>query len=96
MGIGKNHPLGSQFIHVRRPGLRVALQHARPVIQIIDGDEEDIGLLLSLLGGVRYQAKQQNGQNLCRSSFHLNLILYAIIRLNRLWVICCTRLSGPC
>ena len=96
MGIGKQHPLGRQSVHLWRLGLRVAFQHVRPVIQVIDGDEEDVGLLLRLFGGVRCQAKQQNGQNLCRGSFHLNLIRYAIIRLNRLCVICCTRLSGPC
>ena len=65
MGIGKNHPLGSQFIHVGGPGLGIALQHAGPVIQIIDGDEQYIwfsvlaGGVLSfdVLGGC---AKQQN------------------------------------
>ena len=66
--------------------------NARPVIKIIDGDEEDVGLLLRLFGGVRCQAKQQNGQNLCRGSFHLNSLrdhsleqvmcnlLYALVR----------------
>ena len=44
MGIGKQHPLGSQFIHVGGPGLEIALQHAGPVIQIIDGDEQYIRL----------------------------------------------------
>ena len=42
MGIGKQHPLGSQFIHVGGPGLGIALQHAGPVIQIIDSDEQHI------------------------------------------------------
>ena len=39
MGIGKDHPFGSQPVQMRRPGLRVALQHAGPVIQIVDRDE---------------------------------------------------------
>ena len=43
MRIGENYPLGSQLIHVRRSGLRVALQHAGPVVEIIDGDEQYIG-----------------------------------------------------
>jgi hypothetical protein len=42
MRILEKHAFGSQTIHVRRKGLSVALQHARPVIQIIDGDEQDI------------------------------------------------------
>ena len=39
MRIRKNHSLRSQLIHVRRFGLRVALQHASPVIQIINSDK---------------------------------------------------------
>ena len=84
MGIGKNHPLGSQFIHVGGPGLGIALQHTGPVIQIIDGDEKDVGplrgrswffVLGSLLRlrrvGVRYRRrKQQNGQGENSGSFH--------------------------
>ncbi len=44
MRIGKDHPFGSQPVHVRRPGLKVALQHASPVVEIIDGDEQYIWL----------------------------------------------------
>lgn len=43
MGVRENYSFGSQSVHVRRPGLRIALQYASPVIQIIDGDEEDVG-----------------------------------------------------
>ena len=42
MGIVENDPFGSQLIHVRRLGLWVALQHAGPVVEIIDGDEQYI------------------------------------------------------
>ena len=42
MRIGENGPFGRQLIHVRRPGLGIPLQHAIPVIQIIDGDKQDI------------------------------------------------------
>ena len=65
MGIGKQHPLGSQFIHVGGPGLGIALQHAGPVIQIIDGDEQYIRLSV-LEGGsfpfavCAHYAKQEN------------------------------------
>ena len=40
MCIGKNHSLSSQLVHIRSFGLGVALQHARPVIQIIDSDDQ--------------------------------------------------------
>ena len=46
MGIRKQHALGRQPVHLWRLGLRVAFQHVRPVIQVIDGDEEDIGFLV--------------------------------------------------
>jgi len=75
MRIGKEHPFGSQPIHLRRPGLRIALQHACPVIEIIDGDEQDIRLC-GLAGGVfrftvlAYCTKQQNGQSEYRCLFH--------------------------
>ena len=42
MSIGKNHALRRQLIHVRRLGLGIALERVRPVIQIIDGDEQDV------------------------------------------------------
>ena len=42
MRIGEKHAFRSQLVHVGRPGLRIALEHARPVIQIIDRDEEDV------------------------------------------------------
>jgi hypothetical protein len=44
MRIRKDHSSGSQLVHMRRLGLRVALQHARPVIQIIDSDKKNIWL----------------------------------------------------
>ena len=74
MGIRKNHSLGRQPVHVRRQGLRVALQHAGPVIQIIDGDEQYIWLLILLarilcFTGVGQHAKQQHGQNEYRGLF---------------------------
>jgi len=50
MRICENHPIGGQLIHVGRFGLRVALQHASPVIEIIDGDEQNIWLSAWLVG----------------------------------------------
>ena len=65
MRIGKCHPLGSQSVHVRCFGLGIALQHARPVIEIIDRDEQNVWFR-GLVAGVicftapdRY-AKQKN------------------------------------
>ncbi len=44
MRILEDHPSGSQPVHMRRQGLMVALQHAGPVVEIIDGDEQYIWL----------------------------------------------------
>ena len=68
MRVFEDHPFGSQPVHVRRPGLRIALEHAGPVIQIIDGDEQDIGFSVRAGGVFRFTvlahcAKQQNGQS---------------------------------
>ncbi len=43
MRIGENYPFGSQLIHVRRPGLGIALQHAIPIVEIIDGNNSTFG-----------------------------------------------------
>ena len=67
MGICKDHSFGRQLTHVRRSGLRVALKRVRPVIQIIDGDEQDIqtfrliALRLRRVSVRCRRAKQQNG-----------------------------------
>ena len=84
MGIGKNHALGRQLIHVRRTGLGIALQRIRPVIQIIDGDEKDVRpmrgrswfvvfcslLRLCRVRVRRHRTKKQNGQGEDRGLFH--------------------------
>ena len=63
MRVRENHPLGSQLFHVRRFGLGIALQHAIPVIEIVDGNEQDIWFsgpatgLFSLTASAHY-AKQ--------------------------------------
>ena len=44
MGVGKEDAAGRKAIHVGRLGLRMASQTADPVVQIIDGDEKNIGL----------------------------------------------------
>ena len=52
MRIGKKHPLRGELRHVGRLRLRVAIQHFRPVIQIIDRDEENVWPILSLSKGL--------------------------------------------
>ena len=71
MGIRKQHALPRQLIHVWSPGLRVPLKGVRPVIQIIDGDEQYVGPLFSPYICMRFRrTKQQNGQGDDRNSFH--------------------------
>ena len=45
MSVRKQHAPVRQLIQVRRPGLRVALEGVRPVVQIIDSDEQYVWLL---------------------------------------------------
>lgn len=45
MGVGEKGALRCQSIDVWSLGVRVSAQAADPVVLIIDGDEEDIGLL---------------------------------------------------
>ena len=89
MRVGEDDPLGSQPIHVRRLGLWIAFKRARPVIQIIDGDEQDIWLSAWLAGvlcspNLVCRAKQQSRQqeyrclsrySHCKSSLRLLLFI---------------------
>ena len=45
MGLFKEHATLGQCIYVWCLGLRMAAEAAHPVIQVIDGDEQDIGVL---------------------------------------------------
>ena len=45
MGIGEGGATGGQPVDVGGLGQRVASQVADPVILVVDGDEEDVGLL---------------------------------------------------
>ena len=45
MGLFKEHAMFGQYIYIRCLGLRMAAETTHPVIQIIDGDEEDVGSL---------------------------------------------------
>ena len=44
MSIGKKHSTLGQSIDVRRTRLRVTIQATNPVVEVIDGDKEYIGL----------------------------------------------------
>ena len=49
MCIAKNHALRQQAIKVRRPSLRVATEDPNPVVQVVNGNKQDIGPGLFLL-----------------------------------------------
>jgi hypothetical protein len=67
--IRKEHTAVSQFIEVRCTGLRVATKHADPVIQIVNGDEQDIwtcdtvSRLCCALAPVQREKRKQTGGN---------------------------------
>jgi len=44
VGVGKNRPTLGQFVHVRCLDLRMPLQGPYPIIEVINGNEEDVGL----------------------------------------------------
>ncbi len=44
MSIGKVPPPLGQGIHVRRDRLGVAIEKADPIVEVIDGNEQDVGL----------------------------------------------------
>jgi len=43
MRISKQKARGSQPVEVRSPGLRMAPETPHPIIEIIDGNEENVG-----------------------------------------------------
>ena len=44
MGVGKKHPAFGQRVNIRCLYLRMALETSHPVIQVVDGYKEYIGL----------------------------------------------------
>ena len=49
VGPGKNHTAPGQPVHVRRFGVGIPPGEGREVIQVIDRDEEDVGLVSGIL-----------------------------------------------
>ena len=60
MGVGEEHARGGQTIEVGCASLRMAAEATDPIVQIINGDEEDVGLgdRRSLCVGDTQDAKQ--------------------------------------
>ena len=46
-GVGKARSTCRESVDVRRPGLRMPAQRADPVVEVVEDDEEDVGLLRS-------------------------------------------------
>ena len=53
MGVGEVPPPLGQGIHVRSDRLGVATHEAHPVVEVIDGNEQDIGFFISSSMGER-------------------------------------------
>ena len=63
MGIGEVAPTLGQCIHVRSDRLGVPTHEAHPVIEVIDGNEQDIGFGGIFGQGAKYkQRKEKNGE----------------------------------
>ena len=50
VGVGEEDGLGGESLEVRSEGLRVTSEGANPVVEVIDGDEEDVERGRSLIG----------------------------------------------
>jgi hypothetical protein len=57
MGVGEKHTALCETIDVGGFGLRMAPETANPVVEVVDGDEEDVGLA----GGERRGDREENG-----------------------------------
>ena len=56
MSIGEVPSTLGQSVHMRGLGLRVPTHEAHPVIEVIDGNEQDVGLFISnSMGKRKYQ-----------------------------------------
>ena len=75
MSIREQHALFRQLIHVWRLGLGVALERVCPVIQIIDGDEEDVGLCGTVRGYCAEKKQRQSEDCGILLNLHLTLNL---------------------
>ena len=82
MGIGEQGPAFRQRVDMGCLNLRVALEAAHPVIQIINDDKDDIGLMVLFVrrditgaGCHRHQADEDTG-NLKERSQHEVFLLW--------------------
>ena len=62
MGIGEQHASARQAVNVRRLDLRMSVEASHPIIQIVDGDEKDIGPVCRGIVGPRRNSKEQNAE----------------------------------
>ena len=65
MSVGEDGAAGGEPIHVRGPDLRMAAEKSHPVVQVIDGDEEDVrwaGTFAGCSRRVAGECKQSDGQ----------------------------------
>jgi len=66
MRVGKQRAAGGQTINMGRLHLRMTFQAADPVVLIVDGDEQDIGLLRrQRRHGNQQPAKHKQRQHQC-------------------------------
>ena len=61
VGVGEESAAGGQPVHVRRLNLRMTLEAADPVVQIVDGDHQDIGTVVGCWRGDGGEAQADQG-----------------------------------
>ena len=60
MGVAEEHAPRGETIEIGGLCLRVATQAADPVVQIVDRDEQDVGLLLLARPGKRNACREED------------------------------------
>ena len=61
MSVGEEHAAAREAVEVRRPCLRMTAQNADPVIEIVDRNEEDVGLFdRRRSSGLSWDSKQES------------------------------------
>ena len=63
MSIGKKCAPSGESINVGCSGLRMSPQTTDPVIQVVDGNQENVGSIIGLQSRVEFEQQTSNGQH---------------------------------
>lgn len=64
MGIGEVHPTGGELVDVRGLGLGMSAEVSGPVIEVVDDNDEEVGL-----GGLGGYGQEKEGEEAVHGSY---------------------------